>query len=82
MIKIQKTVETFISVNDIIENLDAFHRPDLILLKKAISKNIEDATPAIRVETLFDEQKLEIVKELFDKLTLDKLQDIRENYVK
>lgn len=73
--------EVEITINDIIENLYLFDEHDINLLKKEID-NIIDVENNFKTENLLDIQKLEILKEFFNKLSLYDLENIKNKYIK
>ncbi|MFW6225701.1 MAG: hypothetical protein ACOC3V_01920 [bacterium] len=74
-------VDVEISMHDIIQNLYRFKEKDIEDLKKEIGNLGKTNENAIITENLLDVQKLEILKELFEKLNLNDLEDIKNKYI-
>jgi len=73
------TIETGVDINiiDIINNLDNFDNKELIFLKNAINNNTSN-TITIQSNTLYEYYKVKLLKEFFDKYSLEELEEIKK----
>ena len=79
---IDTEVDVDLSMSDIIDNLYLFSDSDMEKLKDYIYKDtIESDENFIIPDNLLDIQKIEILKELFDKLNISDLEDIKNKYI-
>lgn len=77
-----------INMDDIIENLDVFSKQDLQALLTEVSDlldvNLEERGPdspfSISPDNLYDEQKMEYIKKLYENLTLHQLKELANQF--
>lgn len=80
-ITLNQDVDVDVYIDDIIDHLDSFGTEELRNLRDAINDEIgEDTTDnTFGVTNLEEEQKVKILKEMFDKFTWEELEKINKS---
>ena len=79
MFTVDKEIDIY--VEDIIDNLDMFSKKDLKELKEELDLLIDDdgdEKQTFMVKTLEDEYKVKVLKEMYNKFTLEELDKLNK----
>lgn len=78
--------EVDIYIDDIINNIDDFNNDELLILKSEIEQKLNQntfrrETPILEASTLEDEYKIQILRELFNKLSWSELEELKKKLI-